>query len=111
MELWRDIPSYENIYQVSTKGKVRRIWTYKKTGERVFRKPMLTTENSRGYLTATFSKKNELKTNTLLRLMAETFVPNPENKKFAAFIKGQKLEVKNIKWVNSCKEIFLSKIK
>lgn len=80
IEIWRtaiyDGEIYEGLYKVSNWGRVKNI-NYRNTGrERLF-KPY---EDTYGYLRVELSKNGETKTCLVHRLVAQTFLPNPENK-------------------------------
>ena len=66
---------YEGLYKVSNLGKILSL-DYNHTG-----KPGLMNQydNGCGYLTVTLSKNGETKTCLVHRLVAQTFIPNPEN--------------------------------
>ena len=80
IEVWKtavyDGEVYEGLYKVSNLGKILSL-NYNKTG-----KPGLMTpgEHTDGYLKVGFWKNGEYKTCLVHRLVAETFLPNPENK-------------------------------
>lgn len=91
-EIWEDIVLYDDlpyVYQISNKGRV-----YNKT-RRVF---LHTTMDNRGYLSVELAKKHYC---SVHRLVAETFIPNPENKPFVNHIDGNKSNnnVNNLEWV------------
>lgn len=78
-EEWRDIKGYEGKYQVSNLGRVKGLektvstWNaYKTLYERVLK--IYVTYN--GYLKVVLQGKTKL----IHRLVAEAFIPNPENK-------------------------------
>ena len=73
--MWRDIKNYEGLYQVSDKGEVRSL-NYKKTGKVQILKPA---KNNCGYLLVTLSKNGKRKGFLIHRLVAEAFIPNPDN--------------------------------
>ena len=73
-EEWRDIKGYEGKYQVSNLGRVKSL-NYNKTGVEGY----IAAENSRGYLRVGLSKKGKRKMFSVHRLVAETFIPNPNN--------------------------------
>ena len=69
-EIWKDIIGFEGIYEISNLGRIRRI----KTGR------ILSTRRSDGwYITVTLYKDKKRYGKSLHRLVAETFIPNPDN--------------------------------
>lgn len=76
-EVWKDIAEYEGFYQVSNRGNVRSVARRGSQGYRrrgLMLKPGYT---SRGYLQVNLSENGKSKTRTVHRLVAETFLPNP----------------------------------
>ena len=79
-EEWRtavyDGEIYEGLYKVSNLGRILSL-NYRNTG-----KPELLTpvENTKGYFFVHLCKNKETKTCLVNRLVAQTFIPNPENK-------------------------------
>lgn len=69
-EQWKDIPGYEGIYQVSTLGEIRNI----KTG-RILKQVYLCGYKRIGL----YNKEHKYKNHFVHRLVAETFIPNPDN--------------------------------
>lgn len=69
-EVWKDIPMYEGIYEVSTFGRVRS----KVTGSITIGYP-----NHKGYLRAYIYLNGMMKKEFVHRLVAITFLPNPNN--------------------------------
>lgn len=65
----KDIPGYEGLYAVTSCGKV---WSYR---NKKFLKPRA---NRHGYLIVTLCNDKH-KTYTIHRLVAQTYIPNPEN--------------------------------
>lgn len=78
-EIWRtaiyDGETYEG-FEVSNLGKILSL-NYKNTGKSELLKP---SEHKKGYLVVNLSKNGETKTCLVHRLIAETFLPNPEGK-------------------------------
>ena len=72
MEHWKSIVGYEGIYEVSDMGNVRSL----KFGKQKIRKPG---KNNRGYLCVNLCKDGEVKSMKVHRLVAEAFIPNPNN--------------------------------
>lgn len=96
MERWRDIPGYEGLYQVSSLGNVRR-------GERI-KKPH--TDHG-GYLTVWLSKNAKMKCLKVHRLVAQAFIPNPDDKRTVNHIDGNKKNngVENLEWATHSENI------
>ena len=74
-EEWKDIKDYEGLYQVSNWGRMMSL-NYRKTGKSKLMKLM---KNKKGYLTVVFHKNGEYKRYLVHRLVAEHFIPNPDN--------------------------------
>lgn len=77
MEEWKDIPGYEGLYQISSFGRVKSMGT-SRDGWRFKEKILKLTEEPKGYLKVGLRKNGKLKTVRVHRLVAESFVPNPE---------------------------------
>lgn len=108
--IWKDIAGYENYYQVSNQGSIRSVLRETKTGllhnEIVNKKgKVLIPHIARGYLCVSLSKNNKRITARIHRIVAETFIPNPENKKQVNHKNGIKTDnrVENLEWC-SCQE-------
>ena len=101
IEIWRtavyDGEIYEGLYKVSNLGKILSL-DYNHTG-----KPglMNTGENKYGYLQVCLSKNRKEKNCRVHRLIAETFLPNPENKPCVNHkIEGDEGKKINIVYIN-----------
>ena len=82
--IWKDIKDYEGLYQVSDEGLVRSLDRYIvwKTNFKRFQKGrVLKSEccKSTGYLYVNLNKNNKAKHCTVHRLVAQAFIPNPDN--------------------------------
>ena len=103
-EIWKDIPGYEGYYQVSNQGNFRslpRIIAYKKYGTRLYPgKSLLKDRAYDGYDRIVLSKEGKKTLFPAHRLVALTFIPNPENKPFINHINGCKHDnrVENLEW-------------
>lgn len=102
-EIWKDVPGFEGLYQVSNTGKVKSIATKvnhrygsRKRAEKL--KSLATNEN--GYATVNLYKENKLKVFKVHRLVAQCFIPNPYSKKTVNHIDANKLNnnLPNLEW-------------
>jgi len=106
-EEWKDIPEYEDIYMVSSLGRVasmsRRI--YLGRNKKSYRDSNYTLKalcsNSNGYINLSLYKAGvPVKYKSLHRLVAELFIPNPEHKPIIDHIdrNRQNNAVSNLRW-------------
>lgn len=106
-EIWKDIPSYEGYYQVSNLGRFRslpRAIRYKSNGTRNYPGRQLLTETTKdNYQRITLMKEGVKVRYQAHRLIALTFIPNPENKPFINHIDGNKSNnvIQNLEWCTS----------
>ena len=99
-EIWRWIQGYENLYQISNYGRVKS-FPRNGTGKEV--KILRPGFNKFGYLIVTLSKNNKPSYPRIHRLVAKTFIPNPENKPEVNHKDGNKFNnyYENLEWVTS----------
>lgn len=71
-EQWRDVAGYEGLYKVSNYGRVKSFCK----GDVKIRRPDL---NNVGYLVIELYKGGKGKKFKIHRLVAEAFIPNPQN--------------------------------
>lgn len=81
-EIWKPIKGYEGLYEVSNYGRVKSLprgkqWPYRQTHNNIRVQRI-----KNGYWTVNLSKKNVVKTYLVHRLIAEAFIPNPDNLPF-----------------------------
>lgn len=94
-EIWKDVPNYEGLYQVSNLGRV------KSNHNTRYHKPKILTNIPRnGYVSVILCKNKSQKNVFVHRLVAECFVPNPENKPCVNHIDGNKSNpcASNLEW-------------
>ena len=80
IEIWRtaiyDGEVYERLYKVSNLGRILSL-NYRNTGKAELMNPF---DNGKGYLQVSLRKNGKPKNCLVHRLVAETFLPNPEGK-------------------------------
>lgn len=73
-EIWKPIKDFESLYEISTKGRVRSL-----CGRYGKNRIVKLGNGSRGYLNVCLCNKGKQTTRNVHRIVAETFLPNPEN--------------------------------
>lgn len=73
-EVWKDIPGYEGLYQISNLGRIKSLYNYKRNGTNIL-KPRI----KRGYFQLGLRKEGIRKWYGIHRLVAKAFIPNPKN--------------------------------
>lgn len=113
-EIWVDIKGYEGLYKISNLGRVKSLnRKYKNQyGEFGNKKEFIKTQKiscfnkeekqKKGYYVVNLAKDDRGKWIRVHRLVAEAFIPNPENKKEVNHKDGNKLNNKadNLEWVS-----------
>ena len=107
-EVWRDVVGYEGLYEVSNLGRVRSldkeiiITGVQKRPVKGIKKGKIFTpsQNPQGYYYTTLHKNKKTKTVRVHRLVAQAFIPNPENKPYIDHINTIKTDnrVQNLRW-------------
>jgi len=83
-EIWKDIKGYEGLYQVSNLGRVKSFDRYMKNkhGTYTLKKGRILKNSilkSTGYLRVSLSHEGKFISKQVHRLVAEAFIPNPNN--------------------------------
>ena len=107
-EIWKEIPTYENLYEVSNLGRVRSLGKVvikdnHGTTCTAYYKPQILAQryHPSGYLLVNLNKGLNETTYRVHRLVAESFIKNPDNKPYINHINGIKDDnrVENLEWV------------
>lgn len=93
-EEWRNIEGYEGRYQVSNFGRIK---SFTRGKGKIFK----VKSSPNGYYLTHLTKNSQTKTFRVHRLVAQEFIPNPENKPFVNHKDGKKWNnlAENLEWV------------
>lgn len=102
-EIWKDIDGYEGIYQVSNLGRVKSLKRKVNTkggGTRYSPSKILTNCFDNKYYHVRLYRNGVAKIHLVHRLVADAFLPNPNNKPQVNHIDGDKLNNRfdNLEW-------------
>lgn len=95
-EIWKDIKDFEGLYQISNLGRVKSL-NYNRTGKE---KILSLLDNGSGYFKVCLCSNGKVKQLYVHRLVAEAFIPNPNNLpevNHKSEIKSQN-NVENLEW-------------
>ena len=100
-ELWKGIKDYENYYQVSNLGNIRNVTTFPRSNRKIWK-------TGKGYCSVNLSNLNGTRKFTIHRLVAETFIPNPNNYGYINHIDGNKdnNRMDNLEWCTASENNF-----
>lgn len=82
MTEWRDIKDFEGLYQISTSGEVKSVERIKQNNlgfQKVNERIRKLSKDKDGYLQVCLSKEGRHYLKKIHRLVAEAFLPNPDN--------------------------------
>lgn len=100
-EIWRDVPGCLGLYQVSSHGRVRRVL-------RVYPgKIMKPWKDAEGYLSIRLSAGNKTKFYFIHRLVAETFISNPNEYAYVNHLDKFRANniVENLEWCSNSQNV------
>lgn len=105
MEIWKDIEGYEGLYQASNMGRVKSLPKKKGKGvgyvtSELILKPSY---DLNGYLIVTLYRERQPKMHCVHRLVAKTFIDNPDNKPQVNHLNEKKDDnrVENLEWATA----------
>lgn len=100
MEIWKDVPGYERLYQVSSLGNVRSLPRNTTNGRNL--KP---SDGGAGYYTVSLCKGGKVKKVTVHSIVAKAFISNPNNYDFVDHIDEDRKNnrIENLQWC-TCKQ-------
>ena len=102
MEEWKEIPIFDGRFLVSNLGRIKQAIRYDKEGRKAGGKVFcLNKRDKDGYCIAQIQHKGKRKYLRVHRLVAEAFIPNPENKPQIDHINAIKDDnrAENLRWV------------
>lgn len=103
LEIWNDIKGYEGLYQVSNMGRVKsvaRTVMWKNKEVKRYKSRIMKSRVKNGYCCASLYKDFKSREYRVHRLVAEAFIPNPNELPFINHIDENKLNnnVENLEW-------------
>jgi len=92
VEKWKDVVEFKGLYMVSNQGKI------KNCRGRILAAPLIS-----GYPTVCLRKDGKSNLKRIHRLVAQSFIPNPDNKSRVRFKDGIKTNISasNLEWVEA----------
>lgn len=106
-EVWKSISGYEGIYEVSSLGRIRSldriVVDYRGIKKNVSGKVLKPGLTNKGYCIVSLNAVDKRRTFTVHRLVANEFIPNPDNKPQVNHINGIKEDncISNLEWLTN----------
>ena len=108
IEVWKKVKGYEGIYEVSNYGNVKRVSGITGVNTKYlngyYLKPL---DNGKGYLRVKLTTNNKSKRIMLHRIIAEAFIPNPDNKPVVNHINHNIVDnrINNLEWCTQSENV------
>lgn len=111
MEIWKDIPNYEGLYQISNLGNVKSLHRIANNNHIIHEKILKPQKNYNGYLIVNLYKNNKMKAKLIHRLVGKTFIDNPNNYNYINHIDKNKSNnnINNLEWCTQSYNVIYSK--
>lgn len=102
-EIWKDIRGYEGLYQVSNLGRVKSLERLDRMGREIKTKILSQSDNGNGYSYVGLYKDKKGKKVGVHRLVAQMFIPNPNNLPQVNHLDEDKYnnKIDNLAWVTN----------
>lgn len=101
IEIWKPVVGYESYYEVSNLGNVRALERMVCDGTIRSAKDVTKRKDNLGYYHVGLNKNGKETTRRIHRLVAQSFIPNPDSKKWIDHINTIRTDnrVENLRWV------------
>lgn len=98
-EIWKDIPNYEGLYQISNHGRIKSLIRKFCKQEQIVKCSL----RKDGYIMVYLSKNGKKKYHSVHRIVATVFIPNPNMLPFVNHINENKADnrVENLEWCDA----------
>ena len=111
MEIWKDIPEYEGLYQISNLGNVKSLYRLANNNHIIKERILKPQENYNGYFIVNLYKNNKMQARFVHRLVGKVFINNPNNYNYINHIDKNKSnnKVNNLEWCTQSYNVIYSK--